>query len=185
MNVCLIHRKLNEQTDNDFEQITETSNNLHPITVTSWEKITHAANVRRTQPNFSNSVYKQIIDELPSNLPENGHYHTVCYKNFTALPKILAVGDKKSQTCSDNQPALRNPKSSLSTSRTGVLEKVCIWCKKERRKVKWQWMPLHSAVFLDQEVKKYIQLSGDQDLIAELSHSEADFVAKEVCYHQQ
>ena len=70
---CIIHRQA------------ETTREQRPLTPAALERIVNCAHVRRQLPNYTASVFFDIIEKLPEKLPPNGGYHVECYRSFTSL----------------------------------------------------------------------------------------------------
>ena len=178
---CIIHKG---------DVASRTSGTLHLLTETAWTKILEAAESRKRTTNYFSASYKPVIDCLPAHKPTEAYYHSSCYKNFTAVRKTSTSTQLPLETAASSCPStpltLRSNTERLKTSRSGVLEKKCIWCNNARCKVKQTCQPLTQAMACNQEtIKYYINLSGTENLIKELGHEDVDFVAKEVQYHLQ
>ena len=148
---CIIHK----DKASTSAKSAEAPSSLHTLTRASWEKITEASEIRKKKKCYQSSIYKSIIDRLPSEMPIDGGYHSDCYKIFTAIPKLL-TSSTVSKTATTKIHTLRSDvtDNKLRTSNTGVLEK-CIWCKTLRRKVKGKWQLLTQALSPTQSHIKY------------------------------
>ena len=77
----------------------------------------------------------------------------------------------------------RSITSPIATDKCGVFHRVCLICKKTRRKKQGQEQSLVQAETKDIEnnIKRYSMWLNDEDMLREIS--DIDFVAKEVVYH--
>ena len=63
---------------------------------TKWQK--HLAVVKTRKALVRKTKYDEIIADFPEHLDESHGYHTRCYKNFTAVPKVEAEPGESSAT---------------------------------------------------------------------------------------
>ena len=79
-----------------------------------------------------------------------------------------------------------DPNDKVKESRTGVLEKRCIFCKMERKSVNRKLQPLVTASSFDaqEKMKDYINRSGDNQMKLSLGNVSHDFISIEVHYHR-
>ena len=123
---------------------------------------------------------------MPDVFNENQGYHTHCYKNFSAIATTEKdTGEEEPQITK----MMRSSTLKLESSSTGCLEPICIFCKKDRKKVKGKWENLGSNESINAEinVRNTAIALNDQPLLLQIGnyqHGEGpDFVAKEVKYH--
>ena len=86
------------------------------------------------------SKYTNIIELLPSQLLPGHGYHTSCYSNFTAVPKMDPCMDENETTA----VITRSHVPSSSKSPGSILPELCIFCVKKRKKLKNGWESLGS-----------------------------------------
>lgn len=130
---------------------------------------------------------KYKYSDLCLSVSSNIGYHLVCYRKFTALSTRAIQEEKASSTPSSTSTNVRTRSqsdSSLSSGHksTGVLRKVCIFCRQERKefkKVKQPLIPARTDKFED-KIREYASALNDFDLLAQIG---GNFVAKEVHYH--
>ena len=110
-----------------------------------WKKILSASERRSCR---RKSKYTNIIESLPSQLLPGHGYHTSCYSNFTAVPKMDPCGDENEITA----VITRSHVPSSSKSPGSILPTLCIFCVKKRKKLKNGWESLGSMESKDAEV---------------------------------
>ena len=76
---------------------------------------------------------------LPSDTDDIHGFHMTCYRNFTALSKTQRENNKDIISNQHEQPT-RITQSNLTSptisSWAGIFPKVCLFCNKERKKIK-------------------------------------------------
>ena len=88
-----------------------------------WKILKAAATSRKSL--LKTSKYDFILTDFPDELEDDFGYHSKCYKNFTAVPK---VADTTDQSPTSNVRT-RSTEPSAETSSTGVLPRICIFCR--------------------------------------------------------
>ena len=93
------------------------------IDKSKWEKLLSVVQTRKTL--LKVTKYDTIVSNFPEVLDDSCHgYHSKCYKNFTAVPKV----NVPSVSSPNVQTRGSEPSPQVSSS-TGVLkEKKCIFC---------------------------------------------------------
>ena len=156
-----------------------------------WDNILTVAHVRKKLPHYAKSVYHDIIEKLPEKFPSNGGYHIECYRSFTSLlkqtVKSLSFDDSDvTPSTSTSHHTLRsvNVHRIGSSTSSGVLEKKCIFCKREHKKVKGKWQHLTQCTLDSAEdfIKSVIKQRGDVELNTLVG--DISFHAQEVHYHK-
>ena len=177
---CIIHRQLDTSTREP-----------RPLMPAAWERILACANVRRQLPNYTASVFFDIVEKLPEKPPPNGGYHVECYRSFTSLPAQTV----KTNSCdeSDAGPSTSTSHHNLrvgdhgikSSPSSGVLEKKCIFCKRAYKKVNGKKQPLSQCTLDSSQdfIKNMIKQQGDEHLDALVGN--ISFHSKEVHYHNK
>ena len=86
-----------------------------------WEKLRTVVSIRKKL--LKVTKYDSIVNNYPDELEDTFGYHTICLKNFTAVPKIF--DDTSSSSKSNIQRRSSKPEI---FSPTGVLPPKCIFC---------------------------------------------------------
>ena len=134
---CIIHRKVAKVVrSSPRKHITISEPKLLSLTPEIWKNIVAITHVRKQLPNYSTSVYHDIIENLSESIPPNGGYHTECYRSFTLLPKQTVkrftpddVDVIPSTSASCHSLRSGNVHGIGISQSSGVLEKKCIFCK--------------------------------------------------------
>ena len=140
--------------------------------------------------------------ELPEVLPSNMGYHRKCYQRFGALGTLhRKKEDKVKKIRADKRKTRSQVMSPVDTS-TGMFKKICLFCKKARRKKGGQEQRLTRVETKEDSdgevekskkatsddasfktsVEKYAKWLQDEDMLRIISG--VDLVAKEVYYHR-
>ena len=112
-------------------------------------------------------------------------FHISCYRRFTALSKTQR--ENNNDICNRHDQATRITPSNLTfpaiSSRTGIFPKVCLFCNKERKKIKEKEQILTNVetVIFEENIRKYANWKEDNIMLAKIS--QIDFTAKEVKHH--
>ena len=152
--ICIIHRKDSSVVDE-----------ILPVTDKVWNRIKVVSEAHKTSSNYETSVWKEVIEKLPLERPENSGYHSKCFQLLTALPKSKLYYNSDPIPCGSSQAksatTLRSKSNKISKSDTGVLEKICIFCKKSRKTFKFKLEPLRMVTLdkCEQSIKYMIQRS--------------------------
>ena len=108
-----------------------------------------------------------------------------CYRKFTTLSKTQR--ENNNNICNQHdQPSQITPSnltSPATPSRTGIFPKVCLFCNKERKKVKGKEQKLtdvETSIF-EANIRKYANWKEDSIMLAKIS--QIVLTAKEVKYH--
>ena len=162
-----------------------TTASIKTFNETTWKHVISAKDTRISKPTISTtSKYFDICNNLPTEYDASVGYHSACYKNFTAVPKI-EVCTKPSilPASSEKNHVLRSDVEVHRTSSSGVLNPVCIFCKKTRKTVKSKIEPLGSC--LTEEAEKAIKDAASilQDHAMLTKFGNINFHTKEVKYH--
>ncbi len=163
---CILHVDQDLQTKNAP---------VIPFKDSSWQCVIQAAEYRKKS---RSSKYVKVVDALGTTYGEGSGYHSVCYKNFTAIPK-----ERKS----DAQSALRKSRNTDTTDRAGIFPEHCIFCKNKVKNVKRKVGQVH------EKCVRCEQFSAQYEIVQAAVHCEdenlllvirdVDFIAKEVKYH--
>jgi len=145
----------------------------------TWKQVLSARDTRMSKPT-DKSKYLHICNNLPAEYDDSIGYHSACYKNFTAVPKTET---STPSTSSEKGHVLRSDVEAQGTTSSGVLNPVCIFCKKERSTVKSKIEPLGSCLTKDAEksIKDAATILQDSVMLAKFG--DINFHAKEVKYH--
>ena len=94
-----------------------------PVSDEAWVKMRKLANRKTQFITFGDSVYKDIIQKLPINNPDNSGHHSNCQAHFTAVCSF-----PESEILDNAQPSLslRSQGSMLDTDSRGFFPKFLI-----------------------------------------------------------
>ena len=115
-------------------------------------KCSKILSVRKKQ----NLKYAEFV--LSSDIDDIHRFHMSCYRKFTALSKTQR---EKNNICNQHDQRSRiapsNITSSATSSRTGMFPKVCLFCNKERKKIKGKEQKLTDVetTIFEANIKKY------------------------------
>ena len=129
--------------------------------------------------------YANVI--LPQDTESKKGYNIECYRKFTALGKKYRGEIKRRSIANEespkNQLRLRS-KETIKVDQRGILPKICIICKAERKKFDGvdQLSITASTKNLESSLKRYALYLEDEDICYLLSGG-GDCVSKEVRYH--
>ena len=101
-----------------------------------------------------------------------------CYKRFTTPSKEYTKADMAQTSASYTT---RSQSNVLSTTSTGVLSKVCIFCEKKDNNRKQSLMNVETPNF-ENKMKEYTSLLQDNKMLVIIG--DIEFVAKETAYHE-
>jgi len=143
-----------------------------------WEKVQEFIEVRKNSA--KSTKYGTILNRLSRSFKVNEGYHSLCYKNFTAVKKIddqLSVVSPKITKRSD----VTSPKNS---SRPHVLPEVCIFCDLKRKMFNRKWEKLSSCEQFRSEatILKAASEMRDENILLKIGGT--DMISKEAKYHQ-
>ena len=88
-----------------------------------WKTLKAVAATRKSTT--KTSKYDAILEDFPVELEDDFGYHSKCYKNFTAVTKVVDTSDQSSSS----NVRTRSTESSPVASSTGVLPRICIFCR--------------------------------------------------------
>ena len=120
--VCVLHigKTINEQVKH--------------FDVNIWQKVQNAKNTHTSK--YSNSKYIEVCSNLSDQYTSTEGYHTLCYKNFTAICKQKNDPKEDEGSSSRNIIKLRSDLKTHDPSITsGGLESKCIFCNTKRKRV--------------------------------------------------
>lgn len=168
--VCVLHT-LDECRVNTAE--------VKHFTEETWKNFQTAAKERLSKSNASISKYYPVCCILPKEIREDVGYHSLCYKNFTAVKK------SEFPTIHGTKRLLRSDVQHPSTSRSGVFAKECIFCERVRKKVKGKEVSLGKCDYDSPEnnVKAAAMALNDSKMLAKIG--DIGFHEKEVHYHHE
>ena len=151
---------------------------IKPFNEQIWEKVQLAKAKRQSA---STSKYSKICEGLKENYSNNDGYHSSCYKNFTAYSSREKMSTGEHSGIS--RYVLRSEVKDHTSTTSGVLESVCIFCGSKRKKVKQVDEPLgHCETFETAEnIIDVARLLNHEQFLAK--YENIDFIAKEVKYH--
>lgn len=136
---------------------------------------------------FKSSKYAPVCENLQSLIrSEKYGYHRECYKRFTlvpkAIPEIETLEERREEI---QQPLLRSKTCTITPtiSSTGVLQPVCIFCNRSRKKRQENHEELGSCETPDAQDKIKYAATVLKDEVLLLKIGNVDFIAKEVKYH--
>ena len=98
----------------------ESAEETKPLDLSKWQKLQSVVKTRKTL--VKKTKYDSILADFPENLEVSHGYHSKCYKNFTAIPKITTYASSTAVRTRSGEPA-------EPTSSTGVLPPICIFCR--------------------------------------------------------
>ena len=138
--------------------------------------------IRKTQK----LKYSDIV--MPDSAGGESGFHIECYRRFTALSKVqrekMQVEQKEKNSADSSSYLTRsNIGGPLSSSKTGIFPKECIFCSKKDRKHNKQKQKLivASTTNFESNVKTYAEWLNDETMLLRIMNE--DFVSKEVLYH--
>lgn len=168
---CILHIPESGTSDEDIQSFISDPSR--------WSRVKAAASshlLRKT------SKYSIVCRNLPDVPCESSGYHYACFRKFTSVPAEQSVtqptaesGTFRRSQCSFN----------LETSSSGVLQEICIFCKKNTLKVKQQKVPLTSCEFNSAEkaIKNAAQTLNDKEMLVKIGN--IGFHSSEVKYHEK
>jgi len=118
--ICILHANKNVQSSENIKLFLENFD--------KWLKVQECLERRRSQQ--GSSKYHEIIASLGMSFESHLGYHSVCYKNFTA------ISEPQTQVMSQSARVTRVKKSAENSLNIGVLPAECLFCEKKIRKVK-------------------------------------------------
>ena len=146
---------------------------------TTWTAVQKAASIRKTKQYFHSSKFHAVIKALPSSPSEADGYHSVCYKNFTA---VSCTTEPKKNTAAKQ---LRSTSTCHATATSqGLFPAACIFCNKSRKRKKNNVdEELGSCETKDGErrIRQAIEMLNDKELLPKISG--VDLIAKKLKYH--
>ena len=154
------------------------------FTMESWNKVKLVAEKRLKR--FKSSKYSDICKKIHKlDFDRYLGFHSACLKNFTAISKFTdsTKTDTPQASSSSQMPFLRSSLDVHTSTRTGVLSKVCIFCNqvtKKRHNIK-EALGNCESFNAQERIKHAAQVMKDNALLAKIG--DIDFVAKEVKYH--
>lgn len=151
--VCILHVKPGGKSTKGKTQ------EVLPFSDSKWTIVQEAAQSRRAKPNFPACNYYSVAKNLPETQGERHGYHSSCYKNFTAIPVTTGTGDTgtSGDSCKPKE-GLRSSTSTVTLSSTGIFPKECLFCGKERKKLKNGQVELTGSCETREAVKAYTRL---------------------------
>ena len=169
-NVCILHLNDDGKYDGTIK--------LFEDDFSKWEKVQEFIEVRKNSA--KSTKYCTILNRLSRSFKLNEGYHSLCYKNFTAVKKI------------DSQLSMVSPKvtkrsdvtSPKNTSRPHVLPEVCIFCDSKRKMFNRKWEKLSSCEQFRSESTILNAASEMRDENILLKIGGTDMISKEAKYHQ-
>ena len=113
--------------------------------------MTHFQNVQKFFPSEKKQNLKYAEFVLPSYIDDIHGFHMSCYRKFTVLSQTQR--ENNNDICNQHdQPTRITPSNSTSPAislMTGIFPKVCLFCNKERKKIKGKKQKLiHVQSFL-------------------------------------
>lgn len=176
--ICIVH-----------DDRTTYTGKLLSLTEEKFEKLQAVVEQRR---NHQTSIYANTLQNFPSVFDPSIHrYHSICYKNFTAVKKSSSTTFSKDKPSFGDNPSCSNlPKvlrssHSLVTVPKGqrVLEKKCIFCQKEFIKHNYEKQKLVRCATktFESNIRVEAQVLHDFDILRTVGDS--NFTAIEVYYH--
>jgi len=170
----------------DVKQTKKQRQSVLSFGTTQWAAVQRAAQKRRSKRNFEDSVYFNIVQNLPDEFPsDSAGYHVQCYKNFTAVAS--SAPDNK---CESNVPAVPCRRSSAepgqqpSTCSTIILPPVCLFCGKTRKRLKnneVEYLGSCETFEACDKIQDAARRLNDQNMLSKTFGT--DLIAKEAKYH--
>ncbi|KAG1680642.1 Twinkle protein, mitochondrial [Nymphon striatum] len=172
----------------DVKQTKKQRQNVLSFGTTQWAAVQCAAQKRRSERNFEDSVYFNIVQNLPDEFPsesDNAGYHVQCYKNFTAV-----ASSAPANKCESNVPAVSRRRSSAepdhqpSTCTTDILQQVCLFCGKTRKLLKnseVEYLGSCETFEACEKIQDAARKLNDENMLSKTLGT--DLIAKEAKYH--
>ena len=96
----------------------------------NWETLKVIQNAR-LKNSKSTSKWDVISKNLPNIFRKNDGYQSECYKKYTAYNISAYITEEELES----KISLRSSTTPCSSKLSGVLEPVCLFCDKERKKI--------------------------------------------------
>ena len=150
-----------------------------------WNKISEI--VGRRKESWKVTKYDQLVANFPSTkLPHYG-YHSSCYKNFSAVPKVPKESTTSSEASTSSGKQTRAETSKLRGTTSGTLKHNCIFCGHLRHKSKYPVWSLDPAA--EAKIRKAAREKDDRKLLLIIGDylfgDGPDFTNQEVKYHKE
>ena len=151
----------------------------------NWETLKVIQNAR-LKDSKSTSKWDVVSKNLPNIFRKNDGYHSECYKKYTACNISAYITEEF-----ESKVSLRSSTTPCSSKSSGVLEPVCLFCNKKRKKFKGRWLSLGSCEKFDVEIsiREAANKLEDENIkrkIGNYKYKEGpDFIALEVKYHHE
>ena len=126
----------------------------------------------------ANVFHKSTVKILNIQEGINHYYHSHCYSNFTALKRPVEVAE------GDAPPQKRQRRSGSRKDRN-ILDEKCIFCEKERYKLKGSWQKLSKVATPTCEAT-IVDMSKciDNPCLSSIVNTGNDLRAREAWYHR-
>ena len=145
--------------------------------VITWGKVKQADHARRTT--YTCSKYFSI--QLPTQYDPSIGYHSKCYKDFTASPKVTLESSPETGV---KHRLLRSDVAHPGTSTSGVLEQKCLFCNTVTKSFGKQRREYLASLQMDSgesRIKDAAAQLQDHVLLAKISG--LNMISKEVKFH--
>ena len=152
----------------------------------NWETLKVIQNAR-LKNSKSTSKWDVISKNLPNIFRKNDEYHSECYKKYTAYNISAYITEEEVES----KVSLRSSTTPCSSKSSGVLEPVCLFCNKKRKKFKGRWLSLGSCEKFDVEIsiREAANKLEDENIKRKIGNYKykdgPDFIALEVKYHHE
>ena len=157
----------------------KSSESIKKIDDDKWKKLLSVVTTRKTL--VRKTKYDQIIADFPEQLEEDHGYHSKCYKNFTAMPKVEVSSAETTTTV-----RTRSSEPSATTSSTGVLPRKCIFCR-HVRSTTMEYFVASVTIKAEVRIREVAHQVNDIKLLSFIGHylygNGPDFCALEAKYH--
>lgn len=140
----------------------------------TWDRVVSIDNYRKSHGGTS----KYLATKLPSSYDDTIGYHSMCYKNFTAI-SMPPLGP-------DVRPKERCLRTNIvaQTSSSGIFRPVCLFCHKVTKsqgRLKKEQLGNCETAQAGTSIRDAAATLGDHDMLAQIAG--VDFIAKEIKYH--
>ena len=151
----------------------------------TWNSVQAAAAKRQSKPQFTKSLYHEVVLALPQSPCENDGYHVSCYRKFTAV-----TGSLDNEDAEDNESHGPHLRCSFKTgdtavpSTSGIFPHTCLFCKNTRKKKKGGAVELLGScetLEAGKRIQEAAVILQDANILSKVAG--IDLVAKEAKYH--
>lgn len=155
------------------------------FTDASWNAVQKAASSRKQKRHFHSSKFYGVIQTLPDKPSSADGYHSICYKNFTAVTSehVTPKGIEKEEPTKKHLRAASEPPP-VNASTAGIFPRQCLFCNQVRKRKKGGGEEELGACETKDaagNIQEAARVLKDDKILAKISG--VDMIAKEVKYH--